>query len=374
MTASTTMPVSRALTLVAGTVLGAACAYYAYSNGVKSAPGFDGQVAGAVGASVTILSWFCLPLAAHAALNGEHGRAWAARAGWVLLTLFVLMNAIGFTAFHRKERVGGNEVAISAYDRAESGLRSAEADLDVARQAKKWASTKGCTVTLTLEDSKTFCGNVTVIKSNIATYRDALNKGRPATADAQAEAFAPLGFDAKRVADWNPILWALVQELAMSLAFYLGLRPGRKEEVAAVVEPVTVSPEAVIPATEPVATAPDLSPLLSLLSAAQAEVEAARFAYFNAMLEGVTLAWAQEAAAIVEPATETVPLPVAVKKAKKAQRKVVAPRKVRDANGRFAKKAKLVSVEANPKPRLSDLPTLGGTENVVILGGPKKKK
>lgn len=372
MTASTTMPVSRVFTLAAGTVLGAACAYYAYSNGVKSAPGFDGQVAGAVGASVTVLSWFCLPFAAHADLNGERGRAWAARSGWVLLTVFVLMNAVGFTAFHRKERVGGNEVAIAIYDRAERGLRAAEADLDMAKQAKKWSSTKGCTVALTLDDSKTFCGNVTVIKSNIATYRDALNKGRPATADAQAEAFAPLGFNAQRVADWNPIIWALVQELAMSLAFYLALRPGRKEEVAAVITVAAL--EAVVTVAQPVTAAPALEPLLSLLAAAQAEIEAARMAFYGAMLEGVTLALAQEAAVVVEPVTEIVALPVVVKKAKKAQRKVVAPRKVRDASGRFAKKAKLISVEANPKPRLSDLPTLGGAENVVILGaGPKKK-
>lgn len=381
MKTDTTMPASRACTLAAGVVVGGACAWAAFKNGFALAPDqLDGYVFGAAGLGVAVGSWFMPALASHAALEGERGRAWVLRGVWVLGTLFVLMNAVGYTALHRTDKVGGNTVKVEEYERASAQLKSAEADLEVAKQDKRWAKTSACT-NATAEQSKVFCGQVAVIRSNISTAQYTLKQGRPGAVDAQAEAVAwPLMADPITVGKAMPIVWALIQELAMSGFIYAALRPRRRRDDEVAAEPAFEHYTIKVEAAPAVEAAPvDLSPLLVAAEEALQEVEAARFAFYQAMAYGALEAFQDDeedvsTVTVAAPAVEEVQnVATPVAKAKRGQPKKTKQRKVRDASGRFAKKAKLVSVTAEPvKIKLADLPTLGGSANVVIFGGPKK--
>lgn len=386
MTASTNMPVARACMLVAGLAGGAYCAGTAVMNGLSGAEGWAGYALGLSGGAVAFGSWFILPFATVVKREGDGFTALMMRLGWVMCTAFVLWNATGFTALHRTEKAGASEHKIAEYARADRQLKSAEADLEVAKKDARWASTAACT-NATVDKSRAFCGQVAVIKSNISTAQYILHQGRPGSADAQAEAIGfVLQLNPALVAKLDPVLKALVQELAMSLFLFCAFRPSRRREG------VQERPAAVEVA---VACSPDLTPLLELISEAQAAIAAARveydraaelavFAQYEALLASAADCFVDEAddvigydvPAVIEAAVPEVAIVAPVKAvAKKAEPVVKKGRRMRDNHGRFAKKAKLAHVEANPqpKPQLSAVP-LGGMENVVILGtGPKKK-
>lgn len=370
--------VSRAALLVTGTVVGAYCAGTAYMNGAASAPGLAGIALGAAGAAVACGSWFLLPEAKQLAQEGSKLAAKVVSLGWLMCTLFVLWNAVGFTAFHRTEKVGNASQKIAAYDRADAQLQSASADLEEQRKNKRWASTNGCT-NATVAESVTFCNQVASTKSNISTAQYVLKEGRPGTSDPQGEiiSFALGNIGPALVGKLTPLIWALTQELAMSLFFYIALRPRK----------AAASPAAVI-VSEPAVKAADLSPLLSLIKVAQREIATAQenfdranelyqFHHYQSLMQD---AWecfveAEDApAAVVEAAPAVV--------VRKAERKTATPikvvavgKRVRDNVGRFTKKAKLVSVtpKAVPleKPKLGNL-LLGSGENVVRFDGTKK--
>jgi len=386
MMASNNMPVVRACMLVAGTVVGGYCGLSAFRNGLMSAPGLDGYLLGSAGAAVAFGSWFLMPYAAHLKQEGERAAAWVVRLGWLLCTVFVLWNAVGYTATHRTEKVEGADLKIEAYKRADRQLKGAEAELEALKQNKRWEATAGCS-NATAAKSKEFCGQVAVTKSNISTAQYTLNQGRPGSADAQAEAIGfAIQLPAVLVGKLTPLLWALALELAQTFFFYCAFRPSGRKEAA----PEVVVTEA--PASQPV----DLSPLLALISDAQAQISAARteydraaelvpFYHYQAMLIEAADLFVDEpedvigytAPAVTEPvviAPVATPIPLPVAKAKKAEPVVATKRKMRDSHGRFAKKAKLVAVTEKPqvKPQLSAVP-LGGQQNVVIFGsGPKK--
>lgn len=385
MTASTNMPVARACMLVAGLAVGAYCASTAVMNGLNAADGWAGYALGLSGGAVALGAGFILPFASAAKRDGDRAAAFIMQLGWAMCTVFVLWNATGFTAFHRTEKTGASEHKIAEYARAERQLKSAEADLEVAKKDARWASTGACT-NATVEKSKAFCGQVAVIRSNISTAQYTLQQGRPGSSDAQAEAIGfVLQLNPALVAKLDPVLKALVQELAVSLFLFCAFRPGgrRREEAAPAVQVVEVA----------VAQAPDLSPLLGLISDAQAAITAARaeydravelvpFYHYEALLHGAADLFVDEDEDVIgydapaAPAAQDVAIIAPAKiVAKPAQPVVKKNRKMRDAHGRFAKKAKLAHVEPNPqpKPQLSAVP-LGGATNVVILGtGPKKK-
>lgn len=385
MTASTNMPVARACMLVAGLAGGAYCAGTAVMNGLNGAEGWAGYALGLSGGAVAFGSWFILPFATAVKREGDGFTALMMRLGWVMCTAFVLWNATGFTALHRTEKAGASEHKIAEYTRADRQLKSAEADLETAKKDSRWASTGACT-NATVEKSKAFCGQVAVIRSNISTAQYILQQGRPGSADAQAEAIGfVLRLNPALVAQLDPVLKALVQELAMSLFLFCAFRPSRRREEAQE-RPATVEVA--------VASAPDLTPLLGLISEAQAAIAMAQADYdraaemvpfyqYEALLASAADLFVDDAiddvigydAPVVAAALEVAKVAPVKAVAKKAEPGVKKGRRMRDNHGRFAKKAKLAHVEANPqpKPQLSAVP-LGGMENVVILGtGPKKK-
>lgn len=385
MTASTNMPVARACMLVAGLAGGAYCAGTAVMNGLSGAEGWAGYALGLSGGAVAFGSWFILPFATAVKREGDGFTALMMRLGWVMCTAFVLWNATGFTALHRTEKAGASEHKIAEYTRADRQLKSAEADLETAKKDARWASTGACT-NATVEKSKAFCGQVAVIRSNISTAQYILQQGRPGSADAQAEAIGfVLQLNPALVAKLDPVLKALVQELAMSLFLFCAFRPSRRRE-GAQERPATVEVA--------VASAPDLTPLLELISEAQAAIAVAQADYdraaemvpfyqYEALLASAADLFVDDAiddvigydAPVVAAAPEVAKVVPVKAVAKKAEPVVKKGRRMRDNHGRFAKKAKLAHVEPNPqpKPQLSAVP-LGGMENVVILGtGPKKK-
>jgi hypothetical protein len=208
------MPLSRLAIGICGVVVGAYCAYTAFRNGQNLADGVDGIAFGAAFAAVVVGSWFLLPLASQ-----ETGvKAKLTRAGWLLCVVFVLINAIGFTATHRTDKVGGNSVAITGYDQALAALNIARDELATMKANPRWASTSGCT-NATAEKSLGFCQQVTAKQAEVTAAQATISKGRPGAVDAQADTIAwVIRQDASVVSRALPILFAVVLDIAASLA------------------------------------------------------------------------------------------------------------------------------------------------------------
>ena len=234
------MSLSRLAIGMCGVVVGAYCAYTAFRNGQGLAPGPDGIAFGAAFGAVVVGSWFLLPRASQ-----EAGiRALLMKAGWLLCVVFVLVNAIGFTATHRSEKVGGNSVAITGYDQALASLTTARAELDTMKANPRWAATQGCT-NATADKSIGFCSQVTARQSEISSAGLVLSKGRPASADAQADTIAwVLQADTVTVSRAMPIFMAVVLDIAASLFMFAALAPAVARmpiDITPIVEPVPVT-------------------------------------------------------------------------------------------------------------------------------------
>jgi hypothetical protein len=239
MTISITLP-SRLAIGMCGVAVGAYCAYSSFRNGQAMASGLDGVAFGAAFAAIVIGSWFLLPLAE----EFRGGRAAAMRAGWALCLAFVLINAIGFTATHRTEGVGGRTTAIQAYDAAIAALPSAMADLAAMKANARWQATAGCT-DATAEKSVSFCADVRSKQVDVAKLQSQVNAGRPGAADAQAETIAwVMRLDAISVGRALPIFMAVVLDIAASLFMFAALAPVKAETATRIeVAPQPVEPE-----------------------------------------------------------------------------------------------------------------------------------
>jgi hypothetical protein len=196
-----------------GCVVGAYCAISAFRQGQAMAPGYDGYVFGAAFAAVVVGSWFILPLA----------QGWLSRAGWFLCTGFVLANAIGYTATHRTETVGGKQNTIAAYNAALTGLEQATERLTAMKGNRRWESTKGCT-DVTAEQSVTFCHEFSATQAKADQFQAVVSAGKPATTDAQADTIGwVIRVDAATVGKALPIFWAVALDIAVTLFMYLAL-------------------------------------------------------------------------------------------------------------------------------------------------------
>ena len=196
-----------------GAVVGAYCAFTAFRNGQTLAGGIDGIAFGSAFAAVVVGSWFLLPLAAQSPAK----RAVLMRLGWALCLLFVLINAIGFTANHRTAVVGDKANTIVAYDVALTGLKTAQDALSAMKENRRWQSTSGCT-DATAEKSIEFCRQVQQAQADIAKYQPVVSSGKPATADAQADTIAwVIRAETGVVSKAMPIFMAIVLDIAASL-------------------------------------------------------------------------------------------------------------------------------------------------------------
>ena len=208
----TTLPARLAIGLC-GCVVGTYCAYAAFRNGQTLAPGLDGDMFGAAFAAVVIGSWFILPLS----------RNLLSRAGWLLCTAFVLINAIGYTAMHRTEKVGGKQNTIVNYNTAQQGLEQATERLTAMKGNDRWKSTSGCT-DATVEQSVTFCRQFSETQAKADKLQAIVSAGAPATSDAQADTIGwVIQADTATVSKALPIFMAVVLDIAATLFMYLAL-------------------------------------------------------------------------------------------------------------------------------------------------------
>ena len=213
-----TLP-SRLAIGMCGSVVGAYCAFTAFRNGQSLATGLDGIAFGSAFAAVVIGSWFLLPLAA----ASPRARRPLMRLGWALCVAFVLINAIGFTATHRTEKVGDKASAITAYDVALTALQAAQERLTAMKDNRRWQSTSGCT-DATIPQSIEFCEDVRQVQSDITRNQAVVSSGRPATADAQADTIAwATRIDAHVVSRAMPIFMAVVLDIAASMFIWAAL-------------------------------------------------------------------------------------------------------------------------------------------------------
>ncbi len=202
-----------------GAVVGVYCAYTAFRNGQLLDVGLDGLVVGSAFAAVVIGSWFLLPLAA----SSPRSRRPLLRLGWFLCLVFVLINAIGFTATLRTGAVGGKANTVTAYDTALSGLKQARERLDVMKNNQRWQATSGCT-DATVPRSITFCGEFAETQAAATRHQAVISAGKPATVDAQADTIAwVMRADSATVGRAMPIFMAVVLDIAASLFIWAAL-------------------------------------------------------------------------------------------------------------------------------------------------------
>jgi hypothetical protein len=188
---------------------------------------------GAAFAAVVIGSWFILPLS----------RNLLSRAGWLLCTAFVLINAIGYTAMHRTEKVGDKQNTIVNYNSAQQGLEQATERLTAMKGNDRWKSTSGCT-DATVEQSVTFCRQFSETQAKADKLQAIVSAGKPATSDAQADTIGwVIQADTTTVSKALPIFMAVVLDIAATLFMYLALASKAAEVKVAPAVPVA-TPEA----------------------------------------------------------------------------------------------------------------------------------
>jgi hypothetical protein len=214
-----TLSASRLAIGMCGAVVGSYAAYSAFRNGQALASGLDGLAFGSAFAAVVIGSWFLLPLAA----QSPRSRAILMRIGWGLCLLFVLIQAIGFTATHRTTQVGDRANVITGYDTALTGLREAQERLTAMKSNARWQSTAGCT-NATVEASIAFCDDYKATQAAANTFSATVSAGKPSTADAQADTIAwVLRADTGVVSRAMPIFMAIVLDIAASLFIWVAM-------------------------------------------------------------------------------------------------------------------------------------------------------
>lgn len=214
-----TLSASRMAIGMCGAVVGSYAAYSAFRNGQALASGLDGLAFGSAFAAVVIGSWFLLPLAA----QSPKGRAVLMRIGWGLCLLFVLIQAIGFTATHRTTQVGDRANVITGYQVALDSLTQTQERLTAMKSNARWQSTAGCT-NATVEASIAFCDDYKATQAEANTFSATVFAGKPATADAQADTIAwVLRADTGVVSRAMPIFMAIVLDIAASLFIWVAM-------------------------------------------------------------------------------------------------------------------------------------------------------
>lgn len=198
---------------LASITCGIYCATTAFWNGQTLGQNeITATVFGAAFASIAVGSWFILPAADK--LKGL--QAWIARGMWLVCLVFVLSNAIGFTATNRGEMVNSKALAIDTYTRAENNTSEARIELVEYRKNNRWTTTAGCT-NASVEASKAFCATVGLARAKLAASETILSAGKPASADAASETLAWVLFaNADKVRRALPVMIAAIMELAAS--------------------------------------------------------------------------------------------------------------------------------------------------------------
>jgi len=224
------IPGARVATGLSGIICGAFSASAAFVNGKNlGTTDTSGLLFGAAFAAVVVGSWFLPGYAAEAWSRNARARAVTLWIGWAITVAFVLVNAVGFTALHRSETVGHRAIEASSYDRAQAQLETATAELAAAKANPRWLTTAGCT-NATAERSRAFCEAVQAKQAEIQAARAVLDRGKPASVDAQADTLAWVtGQPVEWIRQAVPVFLAVVLELAASLLLWASMKPAVEE-------------------------------------------------------------------------------------------------------------------------------------------------
>ncbi len=232
----------RLLVGACGCAAGAVCAYAAFSNGKLVDPGEAGPMFGVGFAAVVFFSWLMLPVASWCARLGAYGKAWTAKACWVLALVFVLANAIVFASSHRVETVEGRGLAMDGYADAKADKARAIAELDGMKRDELWAASSSC-ANATTKKERSFCANVQSAQGRIQAASDKIALGRPGAKDAGAETLAwVIGGDAAKVGRAWPVFIGVILELVACAALKFTLSPWAPKAKAATLETAPLKP------------------------------------------------------------------------------------------------------------------------------------
>lgn len=214
----------RLLTGACGIAAGAVCAYTAYHNGLNMDPGEAGQWFGYGFLAIVCGSWLLWPLAGHMKLLGNDAWATGLKVAWVAAMLFVIGNAIMYTASHRTEAVEGRGLVIDRYTEAKAEKTRLFEELNLLKQNPAWEESKGCT--LRIKGGKRLCDSKATLEAKIDAQNAILKAGKPGSKDAGAETLAwVLNADASKVGRAWPIYIAVMLEMMASLMMKLALSP-----------------------------------------------------------------------------------------------------------------------------------------------------
>lgn len=223
----------RLLVSVCGAAAGAVCVYTAGENGRLLDAGEAGRFFGLGFMAIVVFSWTAWPLASWCARLGASAWSLGLKLAWIPLFIFVVSNAIMFTASHRVETVEGKGHVIEAYDGAKESRSRLLGELVTLKANPAWEASKACTARA--KGSKVLCEQKAQLESRIQAAEAIIAKGKPGAKDAGAETLAwVIQGDAAKVGRAWPVYIAVMLEMVASLAFKLALSPWSPKRVTGI--------------------------------------------------------------------------------------------------------------------------------------------
>jgi len=252
----------------------------------------DGQIYGAASAAADCLKAL-VPFFLFAAIrNRAWSQAAAAMVVWVVVTAYSLTSAFGHAALNRFDVAGERAHEKTLFDNLSADLARAkeqlswvpqhrpagtiQAEIDTAKNEKRWASTNGCT-DVTQSKSRQFCEGYNALVSELASAQQAdaletriaevqakigeIDGGKAMTeADPQAAVIAKLtGIDIDKIQLGMTLFIALLLEVGSGFGLYIATSQWRIHERR------PSAPEFLTPVhTMPVATAPVVPATVSI--------------------------------------------------------------------------------------------------------------
>jgi hypothetical protein len=214
---------STSIVCLCGGVCGAVSLIAAFRNGQRiGGTSIERTLFGLAGVAIVIMSWFLPQVAASAWTARARVKATAATALWFIAASFTLIQAVGYVAHNRSERMAGEEASAWRINDARKHLEEATEALTAAKSNPLWQASSGCTA-VSGAPSKRFCGRVAAKVNEIESIRRLDINGKTAVPDAQAATLAWATGDIVEptwISKALPVFMAIVFELGAGLSFF----------------------------------------------------------------------------------------------------------------------------------------------------------